>query len=202
MDTNALFNINYGLYMLTAQLGEKDNGCIINTVMQVTSTPMPVCVVAVNKQNYTHDMLVQSKQFNVSVLTTQAPFALFERFGFQSGAQADKFADYAQIKRSGNRLITLTEHINAWLSFAVTQTMDFGTHTLFRAELVDSAVLNNEKSLSYAHYHKHIKPKPQAAQNKGWRCEICNYVHQDATLPADFICPICKHGASDFVELT
>ncbi len=201
MDNTALFKIGYGLYVLTARDGGKDNGCIINTVLQVTSVQPLVGVISVNKQNYTHDMIMKSKEFNVSVLTTETPFDVFKRFGFQSGRGVDKFEGCANVARSENGLIYLPEYANAYLSFKVSDTIDFGTHTMFKAEIVDGKALSNTESVTYSYYQQHIKPKPQEVKKQGYRCNICGYVHEGEILPEGFVCPICKHGAGDFVKL-
>jgi len=202
MDNTALFKMSYGLYVLTAQDKGKDNGCIINTALQVTSGVPPVGVVTVNKQNYTHDMIMASKKCNISMLTEEAAFEIFQHFGFRSGKTVDKFADYKEAARSKNGLLYLTKSTNAYLSFAVTDAIDFGTHTMFRADITDGEVLSGAESVTYSYYQRHIKPKPQAAPKKGYRCKICGYVYEGEPLPADFICPICKHGASDFEKIT
>jgi len=202
MDNAALYKMGYGLYVLTAQHEGRDNGCIINTALQVTSSSPPLGVVTVNKQNHSHDMILASKKCNISMLTVETPFALIQRFGFQSGKTVDKFADYKDVARAENSLLYLTQGTNAYLSFKVTEAFDFGTHTMFKAEITDGAVLGGAESLTYAYYHQHIKPKPQAAPSKGYRCTICGYVYEGEPLPDDFICPICKHGASDFVKIT
>ena len=201
MDNTALFKIGYGLYVLTARDGDKDNGCIINTVLQITSAPPFVGVISVNKNNFTHDMIMRTKKFNISTLTTETPFEVFKNFGFQSGADADKFADFKDIPRSENGIAYIAGHANAWLSFEVGDTIDFGSHTMFKAEITAGEVLSGIDSLTYAYYQKHIKPKPQPAPESGYRCNICNYIYQGASLPEDFICPICKHGASDFSKM-
>jgi flavin reductase (DIM6/NTAB) family NADH-FMN oxidoreductase RutF len=200
MDNAALFKISYGLYVLTAKGEQKDNGCIINTLMQVASTPEIVGVIAVNKQNFTHDLIRQTKEFNVSCLSVATPFEVFQNFGFQSGKTADKFAAYQDFARSENGIIYLNKYSNSYLSFQVRDTIDFGTHTMFKAVITDGKVLNDTESVTYAYYQQNIKPKPQARQ-KGYRCGICNYLYENDILPAEFICPICKHGASDFVKL-
>jgi flavin reductase (DIM6/NTAB) family NADH-FMN oxidoreductase RutF len=200
MDNKALFKVGYGLYVLTAKDGAKDNGCIINTVLQVTDTPNLTGVIAVNKRNYTHTLIVKSGEFNISTLTTDAPFAVFTNFGFQSGRSVDKFAGNTNIKRSANNIIYLPEYSNAYLSFKVTDTIDFGSHSMFKADIIDGEVLNNAESLTYAYYQQHIKPKP-GEQKRGYRCTICGYVHEGDTLPEDFICPLCKHGAQYFTKL-
>lgn len=199
MDSKAMHQITYGLYILSAREGEKDSGCVVNTVQQVTSSPNRISV-AVNKQNYTHDMILHSGKFNVSVLSQSAPFSLFQNFGFQSGRDADKFAA-VPFARAENGVARLTEHATAFLSGTVVSTVDLGTHTLFIADVTDGAVLSAEEPVTYGYYQKHIKPAPQAAPKKGWRCRICGYIYEGDPLPEDFVCPICKHGASDFEKL-
>jgi len=201
MDNSALFKIGYGLYVLTARDDGKDNGCIVNTVLQVTSAPTLSGVATVNKQNYTHDMIMNSKQFNLSMLTVKAPFEIFKHFGFQSGRTVDKFADFNAVKRSNNGVIYLPEHTNAYLSFAVTDAIDFGSHTMFRADITDGEVIGSDDSVTYDYYQRHIKPKPQPVQKSGYRCNICGYIFEGEPLPDDYICPICKHGAVDFVKI-
>jgi len=201
MDNTALFKVGYGLYVLTAHAGGKDNGCIINTVLQVTSTPPLVGVVTVNKQNYTRDMIMDSRKFNISVLTTETPFEVFKHFGFQSGKTVDKFADCSEAKRSENGIIYIPKHTNAFLSFEVADTFDFGSHTMFKADITDGEVLGNAESVTYAYYQQHIKPKPQTDKKTGYRCVICGYIYEGEPLPQDFVCPLCKHGANDFVKI-
>ena len=202
MNQEALFKIGYGLYVLSAQDGGKDNACISNTFLQVTSAEPFVCVITVNKQNLTHGMILNSKKFNLSVLTEKAPFEIYKRFGYQSGKNADKFAGLKGLSRSLNGLYCLTEYANAFLSCRVTNTADFGTHTMFIAELTESAVLSNDNGVTYAYYQQFVKPKPGAAKIQGYRCAVCNYFYEGETLPPDFICPICKHVVSDFVRET
>lgn len=196
MDTRALYNISYGLFVLSARDGDRKNGCIINTAEQVAFHPDRISV-SVSKDCLTHEMIVKTGRFSVSVLTESAPFSLFSLFGFQSGRQIDKFAKTEHRIGYGG-LPYLTAHTNAFLCCDVLSAADLGTHTLFIAELKDSGVLSREPSVTYAYYHKHIKPKPPAAAKKGYRCRICGYVYEGEPLPPDFICPICKHGASDF----
>jgi len=198
MGNAALFKVGYGLYVLTAKDADKDNGCIINTVLQVTSSPSLVGVITVNKQNHTHDMIMRTRKFNVSVLTTDTPFEIFQRFGFQSGATINKFMDYAQIKRSANGILYLSKYSNAFLSFDVTDTLDFGSHTMFKTDITGGEVLSEADSVTYAYYQQHIKPKPTMIVKHGYRCNICGYVFEGETLPENFICPLCKHGTSDF----
>ena len=201
MDNSALFKIGYGLYILTAKDGDKENGCIINTLMQVTSTSPCIGVITVNKKNHTHDIIMKTKEFNISILNTDTPFEVFKHFGFQSGKTVDKLSNYKNIARSANNIIYLPEYSNAYLSFKVTETIDFDTYTMFKALIMDGEVLNNTESVTYTYYQKHIKPKPQEEAKKGYRCVICGYIYEGETIPADFICPICKHGVNDFVKI-
>lgn len=200
MDNKALFNIGYGLYVLTARDGAKDNGCIINTVMQVTSNPV-LLAIGVNKQNYTHDMILKSKEFNISVLTTNTPFKVFEHFGFQSGRNVNKFENCEVELRSENGILYLPKFINSYLSCKVIETIDFETHSMFKAEVIDAKTISDEDTVTYTYYQNHIKPKLQPTQKTGWRCNICGYIYEGETLPPDFICPICKHGAVDFTKI-
>lgn len=200
MNNAAMFQLTYGLFVLTAKDGEKDNGCIINTVQQVTSTPNRISI-AVNKNNYTHDMIIKTGEFNVSILSEEVPFDIFKHFGFQSGRDTDKFAEFDAFDRSENGIAYLNKYANAFLSGKVVQTVDLGSHTLFIADVTDGEVLSSVPSVTYAYYHKNIKPQPQATKAKGWRCKICGYIYEGEELPADFICPICKHGAADFERI-
>lgn len=200
MDKKAMYRLSYGLFVVTAKEGEKDNGCITNTVMQVTSTPNRISL-AVNKENYTHDMILNTGKFNVSVISEEASFDLFRHFGFQSGRDVDKFAEFQNVIRAENGLYYVTEGTNAWISAKVVQSIDLGSHTLFLAEVEDGAVLSNSPSATYAYYQEQIKPKPEKTKQTGWRCRICGYIYEGEELPADFICPICKHGAEDFEKI-
>ena len=202
MDPAAFFKLSYGLFVLTAREGEKDNGCIINTAQLLTDTPKRITI-AVNKQNLTHDMILRTGVFNVSVLTEKVPFKVFQHFGFQSGRDTDKFAGW-EGPRSANGLCYLPEYTNALLSGRVISTADYGTHTLFVAEVTEARILSEEPSVTYSYYFQHIKPKPQpqAEQKKGFVCKICGYVYEGDTLPEDFVCPLCKHGAADFEPLS
>ena len=202
IDTAATHRLSYGLFVLTTREGEKDSGCIINTALQLTSTPLRLSI-TVNKQNYTHDMILCSKKFNVSVIDESADFELFKRFGFQSGRTADKFAGM-EIPRTENGLPYVQEHCNAVFACRVIETVDCGTHTLFIADVTEAKVLSNTPSATYAYYFANIKPQPaKPAQEKktGWVCKICGYVYEGEELPADFICLLCKHGAEDFEKL-
>lgn len=200
MDKKAMYRLSYGLFVVTAKEGEKDNGCITNTVMQVTSTPNRISL-AVNKENYTHDMILNTGKFNVSVISEEASFDLFRHFGFQSGRDVDKFAEFQNVIRAANGLYYVTEGTNAWIAAKVVQSIDLGSHTLFLAEVEDGAVLSNSPSATYAYYQEQIKPKPEKTKQTGWRCRICGYIYEGEELPADFICPICKHGAEDFEKI-
>ena len=206
MDTKAMFNISYGLFVLAANQSGKDNGCIVNTVTQVTSDPLQVTI-AVNKMNHTHDMIAATGHFTASILSEEADFEIFKRFGFQSGRTVDKFAGFEAVQRTKNGTLAVTQGTNSYISADVTEKMDVGTHTIFLAKVVDVAALNSVPSATYTYYQQHIKPKPQpvgkAASGKTiWRCTICGYEYEGDELPADFICPICKHPASDFEKVT
>jgi len=198
IENTAMFSLSYGLFVLTAKEGDKDNGCIINTAIQLTDTPLQMAI-AVNKQNLTHDMILNTGLFNLSVLTEETPFKVFQHFGFQSGRDVDKFADCEVELRSENGLLYLPKFINALISGKVVNTVDCGTHTLFIAEVTEAKNLSKEPSATYSYYFAHIKPKPAPKKAaKGYVCKICGYVHEGEELPPDFVCPICKHGASDF----
>jgi flavin reductase (DIM6/NTAB) family NADH-FMN oxidoreductase RutF len=192
---SALFKIPYGLYLLTAK-GERDNGCIINTVSQVTAEPNRI-MAAIGKKNLTHDLVHDSGIFCVSVLEQKTPMSIFEHFGFQSGRTADKFAQ-ANYSRDGAGNIYLNDYANAYISAKVISSADMGTHTVFFADVTESAVLSDVPSLTYEYYHAKIKPKPRKAA--GWVCKICGYVHDD-DLPDDFLCPLCNQGAEYFEKM-
>lgn len=200
MDISALFKIGYGLYVLTARENEFDNGCIVNTVSQLTSSPAQVSV-AVNKANKTHDMIYNTGLFNASMLTENVPFDIFKHFGFASGKDTDKFAGFSDMQRSGNGLYFIDRYTNAYISGRVIQTVDVGTHTLFIADVTDCSVLSSETSVTYDYYFKNIKPQPAAVKKTCWRCRICGYIYEGDELPEDFVCPICKHGAADFEKI-
>ena len=202
IDNNAMFKLSYGLFVLSAKDGDKANGCIINTAAQLTDTPKRINI-AVNKNNYTHDMIMKTGEFNVSVLSEAVPFKVFQHFGFQSGRTVDKFADYADQAVSSNGIPYLTGCTNAFISAKVVECYDYGSHTLFVADVTEAQVLSDVPSVTYAYYFDHIKPKPIPTTEKkvGWVCKICGYVYEGEELPADFICPLCKHGAEDFEKL-
>jgi len=199
VDPATMFNLSYGLFVLTAKDGKKDNGCIINTVTQITSNPNRISI-AVNKTGHTHDMILKTGGFNVSILSESAPFRFFEQFGFQSGKNTDKFAECTYSERTANGIRYIPEHTNGVISAKVAESFDYGTHTLFIADVVQASILSGEKSLTYQYYFDNIKPKPQPRKEEkaGFVCKICGYVYEGEPLPDDFICPLCKHGAEDF----
>ena len=204
MDKKAMYNLSYGLFVLTARVGEKDNGCIINTAGQVTSSPNRISI-TVNKDNFTHDMIRESGKFNISILSEQADFGIFRHFGFQSGRTVDKFEGYSACRRSANGLFYITQGTNAYISARVEQAIDLGTHTMFIAAVEDMEVLDKAPSATYAYYQSSIKPKPQKETVQGktqWHCTVCGYVYEGEELPPDFICPLCKHPASDFEKVS
>ena len=205
MDMKAMYKLSYGLFVLTAERGEKDNGCITNTAIQVTSEPNRISI-AVNKANYTHDMVLETGKFNVSIISEKADFDLFKHFGFQSGRDVDKFADFTDCARAENGIFYITKGTNAVISAEVEQCIDLGSHTLFIAKVTDLMVLDAASSATYEYYQNNIKPKPQAVGTTPtgqtiWRCRICGYEYVGEELPEDFICPLCKHPASDFEKV-
>ena len=205
MDKKAMYKLSYGLFVLTAKEADKDNGCIINTAIQAASEPNQLSI-CVNKQNYTHDMVKRTGEFTVSVLSQNADFELFKHFGFQSGRDVNKFENFTQCSRGTNGIYYITEGTNAYLSVKVKKTEDLGSHTMFRGEITDMEVLSEAPSVTYDYYLNNIKPKPQAVGTAEggqiiWRCTICGYEYVGEELPEDFICPICKHPASDFEKI-
>lgn len=200
IDNTAFFKLSYGLFVLTSNDGNKNNGCIINTCMQITDSPKQICI-CVNKANYTAQTISNAKKFCVSILTEKAPFSLFERFGFKSGKDTDKFADFDTYALSANGLPYLTAYCNAYICADVTQEIDCGTHLMFIATVNEAVKFSDEKSVTYEYYFANIKPKPQPQKKKGYVCKICGYVHEGEELPPDFVCPWCKHGAEDFEPL-
>lgn len=202
MNNNAMIKIGYGLYVITANVNGYDNGCIVNTVIQVTSSPNRISV-TINKDNKTHDMIMDSGKFNVSMLSQKASFDIFKHFGFQSGKTTNKFGTFSDYERSNNNIAYITSGSCAYLSATVYSCVDLGTHTMFIANVVDGEVLSDDESVTYNYYHANIKPKPQTVEVKAesaYRCKICGYVHE-GELPDDFVCPLCKHGASDFEKI-
>ena len=198
-DASALFNIGYGLYVVTCNDGERDNGLIVNTVTQVTNTPNRVAV-TINKQNYSHHVIRQTGKMNVNCLTVDAPFRVFETFGFQSGRTVNKFADCTPL-RSENGLVFLPRYINAFLSLEVEQYIDLDTHGMFICRVTEAQVLSSAETMTYTYYQDNVKPRPEAQGKSGYVCKVCGYVYEGDTLPEDFICPLCKHGAADFEKL-
>ena len=204
MNQKTMYNLTYGLFVLTSGFVGKDSGCIINTAGQVTAEPNRISI-AVNKGNFTHDLVKKSGKFNISILSQEARFETFQHFGFQSGRNVDKFAGYTDCKRSGNGLYYVTAGANGYISAKVEQEVDLGSHTLFLAAVEDMEVLSDTPSTTYSYYQSHIKPKPEAPKTSGktvWRCTVCGYIYEGEELPSDFICPLCKHPASDFEKVT
>ncbi|MBQ7278588.1 MAG: flavin reductase [Clostridia bacterium] len=195
-DMTALFKIGYGLYVITSNDGKKDNGLIVNTVAQVTSQPNRIAV-TINKMNYSHHVIEQTGILNLNCLSEDAPFSVFENFGFQSGRTADKFAGQT-LSRTDNGLVMLRKHVNAVMSLKVVQSIDLGTHGMFICDVTEARVISNVPSMTYAYYHAHVKPQPKTEGKKGFVCKICGYVYEGEELPEDFVCPLCKHGAADF----
>ena len=198
-DMSALFNIGYGLYVVTSNDGKKDNGLIVNTVTQVTDTPNRIAV-TINKQNYSHHVIKQTGIMNINCLSTDAPFSIFEKFGFQSGRNTDKFAD-GELLRSDNGLAFLPRYINSFMSLKVESYVDVDTHGIFICSVTEARVITNTPTMTYSYYHENVKPKPQTEGKKGFVCKICGYVYEGDTLPEDIVCPLCKHGAADFEKI-
>ncbi len=195
-DLTALFNIGYGLYVVTSNDGKKDNGLIVNTVTQVTNTPNRLAV-TINKQNYSHHIIKQTGKMNINCLTTEAPFKVFEAFGFRSGRNVDKFADCEPL-RSDNGLVFLPRYINSFMSLKVEQYIDLDTHGMFICSVTEARVLSDKETMTYTYYQNNVKPKPETEGKKGYVCKICGYVYEGDKLPEDYVCPLCKHGAADF----
>lgn len=195
-DMSALFKIGYGLYVVTSNDGKKDNGLIVNTVSQVTDTPNRIAV-TINKANYSHHVIKQTGIMNVNCLSVDAPFSVFETFGFQSGRNVDKFAGL-EVSRSDNGLVILSKYINACMSLKVEKYLDFDTHGMFICSVTEARVMSDKETMTYTYYQNNVKPKPQTEGKKGFVCKICGYIYEGDVLPDDFICPLCKHGAADF----
>ncbi len=198
-DLSALFNIGYGLYVVTSNDGKKDNGLIVNTVTQVTNTPNRLAV-TINKENYSHHVIKQTGKMNINCLTVDAPFLVFEQFGFKSGRNVDKFENCEPL-RSDNGLVFLPRYINSFMSLKVEQYIDLDTHGMFICSVTESRVISDRETMSYTYYQNNVKPKPQTDGIKGYVCKVCGYVYEGETLPEDFVCPLCKHGAADFEEI-
>lgn len=191
--------ISYGLYVAASKYDKKMNGCIINTVMQVTDSPKQI-IIAVNKQNLTCEIIQKSGMLSISILSETAPFSLFEHFGFQSGRNTDKFVGYP-FSMTKQELPYLTEHTTAYLDCKVIDTYDLGTHVMFLAVVSDCEIISDEKSITYSFYHEYVKPQKTSSSKKGWRCVVCGYIYEGEELPPDFICPWCKHGVEDFEKI-
>ena len=195
-DMTALFRIGYGLYVITSNDGTKDNGMICNTVTQLTSSPNRVAV-NINKANYSHHVIKQTGKMNVNCLSVEAPFSVFERYGFHTGRTTDKFAGM-EVGRSDNGLVILPQYINAMMSLEVEDYIDLGTHGMFICSVTEARVMSDKETMSYTYYQNNVKPKPETDGKKGFVCTVCGYVYEGDELPDDFICPLCKHGAADF----
>ena len=195
-DLTALFRIGYGLYVVTSNDGKKDNGLIVNTVIQLTDTPNRVAV-NINKANYSHHVIKQTGMLNVNCLSTEAPFSVFQQFGFQTGRSVDKFAGQT-VHRSDNGLVFLDKYINAFMSLKVEYYVDLGTHGMFICSVTEARVMSNQETMTYTYYQNNVKPKPETEGKKGFVCKVCGYIYEGDELPADYICPLCKHGAADF----
>lgn len=200
VDTKALFKIGYGLYVVTCNDGIKDNGLIVNSVSQVSDNPNRIAV-NINKGNYSCDVIMRTARLNVCTLSEECTFDIFKRFGFQSGRDASKFDGFEDCDRSANGLPFLTRYANGFLSLQVYATVDMGTHMLFLCDVTESEVLSNVNTMTYSYYQEHVKPKRPQTEKKGWICDVCGYVYEGDVLPADYVCPICKHGASDFSKI-
>ena len=198
-DMTALFKIGYGLYVVTCNDGKKDNGLIVNTVTQLTDTPNRVAV-NINKQNYSHHVIKQTGKLNVNCLSVEAPFSVFQHFGFQSGRSVDKFADYEAL-HSDNGLPFLPRYINAFMSLEVESYVDLDTHGMFICKVTEARVMSDKDTMTYTYYQKNVKPKPETEGKKGWVCKVCGYIYEGEELPDDYICPLCKHGVADFEKI-
>ena len=199
LDPKALFKIGYGLYVVTSKDGNKDNGCIVNTVSQLTDTPLRVAV-NINKLNYSHDLIKKTGVLNVNCLNNEAPFSVFQDYGFRSGRDCDKF-EGKEVLRSENGLVVLPNYVNAFFSLKVDNYVDLGTHGMFICSVTESKIINNIETMTYNYYQANVKPKPNTEKKKGYVCKVCGYVYEGDTLPEDIVCPLCKHGAADFEEI-
>ena len=199
-DLTALFCIGYGLYVVTSNDGKKDNGLIVNTVTQVTNTPNRIAV-TINKANYSHHVIKSSGKMNVNCLSVDAPFSVFERFGFCSGRNVDKFKD-TDVVRADNGLIILPQYINAVMSLEVEQYVDLDTHGMFICKITEARHISDRETMTYTYYQNNVKPKPETEGKKGFVCKVCGYVYEGENLPEDFVCPLCKHGVADFEPIS
>ncbi len=205
MDRKAMHALTYGLFVLTAKQENRHNGCIINTAMQVTTEPNRISI-TVNKANHTHDMLMETDDFTVSVISEDADFDLFKHFGFQSGKDTDKFSGFDDVREAKNGTLVVTKVTNAYISGKISDRIDLGSHTMFIADVVDGEILSDEKSASYEFYQKNIKPVRNAKEGEKdgktvWVCTVCGYEYEGEEIPSDFVCPWCKHPASDFEKV-
>lgn len=200
MNSEALEKIEYGMFVLSANDGNIDNACIINVVVQVTDTPKRIAF-TVNKHNLTHNMVDATGKFVISIMSEKTNLELIQHFGFQSGRDTNKFESYTNAARANNGIYYITENTNAYIAGEISTKVDLGSHTLFVAEVIDEKVLSNEKSLTYEYYHKNIKPQTTIEVKHGWVCKICGYIYEGEDIPADFICPWCKHGVADFEKI-
>lgn len=203
MENKAMEKVSYGLFVVTVNSNDKDNGCILNTVTQVAINPNRISM-AINKVNYTHDLLMSSDDFTVSIISIRAEFELFKQFGFQSGRDVDKFKGFKDVKRVSNGTLAITKGTNAYISGKIFERIDLESHTLFIADVTDMDILSNDKSATYDYYHSNIKPQKTSkidTEKTIWRCRICGYEYEGEEINEDFICPICKHPASDFEKL-
>jgi len=198
-DLTALFKIGYGLYVVTSSDGKRDNGLIVNTISQVTNTPNRVAV-AINKSNYSHHVIKQTGIMNINCLSEDAPFSVFEKFGFRSGRSVDKF-EGETVLRSDNGLVFLDKYINAFMSLKVEQYVDLDTHGMFICTVTEARVISDVPTMTYTYYQQNVKPKPESEGKKGYVCNVCGWVYEGENLPDDIVCPLCKHGAADFVPL-
>ncbi|MBQ2348468.1 MAG: flavin reductase, partial [Clostridia bacterium] len=190
------FNIGYGLYVVTSNDGKRDNGLIVNAVTQVTNTPNRIAV-TINKQNYSHEVIKATGKMNVNCLSTDAPFSVFEDFGFKSGRDNNKFENITPLY-SDNGLAFLPKYINSFMSLKVEQYIDLDTHGMFICSVTEARVVSEKETMTYTYYQNNVKPKPQSEGKKGFVCKICGYIYEGDVLPDDYICPLCKHGAADF----
>ena len=199
VDLTALFNIGYGLYVITSNDGNRDNGIIVNTVTQVTNTPNRIAVV-INKESYSYEVIRETGKMNINCLTTETPFEIFERFGFSSGRDVDKFESF-EPTRSQNGLAVLPRFINSFISLEVEQYVNLDTHGMFICSVSEARVISDKETMTYNYYYDNVKPKPETEGKKGYVCKICGYVYEGDELPDDFICPLCKHGVADFEKI-
>lgn len=199
INESAISKISYGLYVVTTNDGVRDNGIIVNTVTQVTNTPCRIAV-TIDKRNYSYETVMQTGRMNVNCLTVDAPFEVIERFGFKSGRDTNKF-DKVSFKRSENSLAVLEKHINAYISLKLEEYVDIDTHGMFICSVDEAVSINNDESMTYEYYRRNVKPQPAASAKKGFVCTVCGYVYEADVLPPDFVCPLCKHPASDFRAL-